>query len=160
MSAEERVSAAHHPLTWLLIQPIALYRRFISPALPPTCRYAPTCSAYAVEALRVHGPLKGLVLAVWRVLRCNPWSRGGVDHVPARGHWRPDAWVPPEDWAGNDPTIEAPLPMGLEELLRESPSTPEATGTVADPSEDPHALVHDHPVATGRTAGATRVPTT
>lgn len=81
---------------------IRFYQRFISPAFPQRCRYAPTCSAYAAEAIEVHGAAKGLVLGVWRVLRCNPWSLGGVDHVPARGRWRPDPWVPPDDWPGHD----------------------------------------------------------
>lgn len=62
--------------------PIRFYRRFISPCKPPCCRYYPTCSAYAVRAVEKHGAVKGSVLAVWRILRCNPWSRGGVDHVP------------------------------------------------------------------------------
>ena len=161
MSASDDTPTRVDPLTWLLLQPIAFYRRFVSPALPPSCRYAPTCSAYAVEALRVHGPFKGLVLAVWRVLRCNPWSSGGVDHVPARGRWRSDAWIPPEDWAGNDPTIEAPLPMGMVDTTRDAPlPSPEAAQWAADHSEDAPALVDDHPVSTGRTAGATGVPTT
>ena len=65
----------------LFIAPIRLYQRFISPALPARCRYHPTCSRYAVEAVRDYGVLKGSVLAAWRLLRCNPWSAGGVDHV-------------------------------------------------------------------------------
>ena len=61
--------------------PITLYQRFISPALPARCRYYPTCSHYAAQAVREYGVARGLVLAAWRVLRCNPWSDGGVDHV-------------------------------------------------------------------------------
>jgi uncharacterized protein len=61
--------------------PLHLYRRVISPALPQRCRYYPSCSAYAVGAVREFGVLRGSVLAVWRVLRCNPLSRGGIDHV-------------------------------------------------------------------------------
>ncbi|MDQ1686889.1 MAG: uncharacterized protein QOC82_3626 [Frankiaceae bacterium] len=61
--------------------PIVLYRRAISPALPRRCRYEPTCSAYAVEALQEFGILRGLVLATWRILRCNPFSHGGYDPV-------------------------------------------------------------------------------
>ena len=59
--------------------PIRVYQRLISPALPRRCKYHPTCSAYAVDAIRQYGILKGLVLAGWRLLRCNPWSHGGVD---------------------------------------------------------------------------------
>ena len=69
--------------TRLLIAPIALYRRFISPLKPaPSCRFHPTCSAYAIEAIRVHGPLKGPYLAVRRILKCHPFHPGGIDHVP------------------------------------------------------------------------------
>jgi uncharacterized protein len=68
----------------LLLGSIALYRRLISPALPRRCRYEPTCSAYAASAIRRFGPLRGTVLAAWRLLRCNPFSDGGFDPVPER----------------------------------------------------------------------------
>lgn len=58
------------------------YQAFVSPFLPSACRYTPTCSAYALEAVEKHGPLKGSFLALKRVLRCNPFSRGGYDPVP------------------------------------------------------------------------------
>lgn len=64
----------------VLIAPIRLYQRAISPLIPQRCRYHPSCSTYAVGAIREFGPFKGLVLAGWRLLRCNPWSHGGVDH--------------------------------------------------------------------------------
>ena len=63
------------------LAPVRLYQRAISPALPRHCKYHPTCSEYAVTAVRQYGILRGLVLAGWRVLRCNPWSHGGVDFV-------------------------------------------------------------------------------
>jgi len=63
------------------IAPIRFYQRFVSPALPARCKYAPTCSAYAAQAIREYGILRGLVLAGWRLLRCNPWSHGGWDPV-------------------------------------------------------------------------------
>ena len=69
-------------LTQLLISPIHFYRQFISPYTPPSCRYTPTCSQYAIEALRKHGPFKGLWLAVRRILRCHPWGGHGYDPVP------------------------------------------------------------------------------
>lgn len=78
------------PFRWLLIALVWTYRHTISPILPPTCRYHPSCSAYAFEALQVHGAAKGFVLATWRVLRCNPFTPGGLDPVPARGAWKPD----------------------------------------------------------------------
>jgi uncharacterized protein len=68
--------------------PIQLYRRFLSPALPRRCKYEPTCSAYALEAIRSFGVLKGTVLAAWRLLRCNPFSHGGHDPVEAQNIFR------------------------------------------------------------------------
>ena len=61
--------------------PIRLYQLLVSPLLGPRCRYYPSCSEYAVQSVRRFGILRGLVLAVWRLLRCNPWSAGGVDLV-------------------------------------------------------------------------------
>lgn len=75
-------------LAGLLIGLIRGYQRFISPLRGPTCRYYPTCSAYALQAVRTHGPIKGTALSVGRLARCNPWSRGGIDHVPEKGSWR------------------------------------------------------------------------
>ncbi len=63
---------------------IRLYQRFISPLTGAHCKYYPTCSHYALQALDKHGFVKGGILAVWRVLRCNPWARGGADPVPDR----------------------------------------------------------------------------
>ncbi|MBQ6634393.1 MAG: membrane protein insertion efficiency factor YidD [Ruminococcus sp.] len=63
---------------------IRFYQKFISPLTPPRCKYYPTCSAYALEAYRKHGLIKGTVLSTWRLLRCNPWSLGGIDYVPER----------------------------------------------------------------------------
>ena len=64
---------------------IRVYQLTISPLLGPTCKYYPSCSHYGFEAVRRHGALRGTVLAGWRVLRCNPWSNGGVDEVPDVG---------------------------------------------------------------------------
>jgi putative membrane protein insertion efficiency factor len=72
--------------TAALVAPIRVYRRFISPMLPPACRYEPTCSRYAIEAIQIHGPVKGFWLALKRILRCHPvhWLGGseGFDPVP------------------------------------------------------------------------------
>jgi putative membrane protein insertion efficiency factor len=65
-----------------LILLIKIYQKFISPLYPPCCRFQPTCSHYAVEALRTHGLIRGLVLGVRRILRCHPWHPGGYDPVP------------------------------------------------------------------------------
>ena len=73
--------------------PIDAYRRVVSPLLPARCKYEPTCSAYAAQAIREFGILRGFVLAAWRLLRCNPWSHGGFDPVaeqrvfPLRRHF-------------------------------------------------------------------------
>lgn len=68
----------------LLIGLVKIYRKFISPLKRPCCRFTPTCSEYALEALRVHGALKGTALSIYRVLRCNPFCRGGYDPVPEK----------------------------------------------------------------------------
>jgi uncharacterized protein len=75
-----RVGAAARPLIAVLTG----YQRWISPVLPPMCRFHPSCSAYAVEALQVHGALRGIWLTVRRLLRCAPWHPGGIDPVPPR----------------------------------------------------------------------------
>lgn len=69
-------------ISTLLILPIRFYRAAISPMFPPACRYVPTCSQYAIEAITKYGPLKGLWLAVKRLLRCHPWGGSGFDPVP------------------------------------------------------------------------------
>jgi len=68
-------------LAGVALAPIRAYQRFISPAMPRRCKYYPTCSAYAVDAVREFGVMRGLVLAGWRLLRCNPFSHGGYDPV-------------------------------------------------------------------------------
>lgn len=79
-------------LRQLVVAPVRAYQRLFSPAIGERCRYYPTCSTYAVQAVQDYGILRGLVLAVWRVLRCNPLSGGGVDPVreqrlfKTRGH--------------------------------------------------------------------------
>lgn len=70
-----------------MIGAIRWYQRFISPLLGHNCRFVPTCSQYAIQALQVHGALKGTLLSVWRILRCNPFGKFGFDPVPPRGHW-------------------------------------------------------------------------
>lgn len=77
------------PTTWggrLLARPIIAYRRWLSPALPARCRFYPSCSAYALEAVARHGALRGTGLALRRLLRCHPFHPGGYDPVPDAGH--------------------------------------------------------------------------
>ena len=73
-------------MTRILLAMLDFYRRWLSPALhslnPGGCRYLPTCSEYASQAITIHGPLRGSALAIWRLLRCNPFGRGGLDLVP------------------------------------------------------------------------------
>jgi putative membrane protein insertion efficiency factor len=73
----------------LAIAPLRLYQRLISPVLPARCKYYPSCSEYAVQAVKRYGILRGVVLAAWRLLRCNPWSHGGVDFVEDQTLFRP-----------------------------------------------------------------------
>ncbi len=72
----------HGPVTWAALHLIRGYRRFVSPFLPPACRFVPSCSEYGYEAIAKYGIIRGGRLAVWRVLRCNPFIRGGYDPVP------------------------------------------------------------------------------
>ena len=83
MSSKNRFrKGVRHWLVVLLSAPIHFYRGAISPLFPPSCRFTPTCSQYALEALRKHGPIKGVWLTIWRILRCNPWGGSGYDPVP------------------------------------------------------------------------------
>lgn len=66
----------------LLIGLVNVYKKFISPILPPTCRYYPTCSTYMIDALKKHGAILGLIMGISRIIRCNPFVKGGVDPVP------------------------------------------------------------------------------
>jgi putative membrane protein insertion efficiency factor len=81
---------------------IVAYRRVLSPMLGPRCRFHPSCSTYALEAISVHGAAKGTALATWRVCRCNPWNPGGVDLVPDKGRWTPEPYVSLESAAPAD----------------------------------------------------------
>jgi uncharacterized protein len=81
-------------LTAIVLAPIRVYQRWISPALPRRCKYEPTCSAYAAQAIRELGVVRGAILAVWRLARCNPLSNGGYDPVEARRFFKPKPGVP------------------------------------------------------------------
>ena len=70
------------PLTWLMVGFVKGWRAVISPLYGDVCKYYPSCSAYGLESLQVHGAFRGSALTVWRILRCNPWSHGGYDPVP------------------------------------------------------------------------------
>ena len=77
----------------LVVAPIRIYQKLVSPLVGDRCKYYPTCSEYAAQAITRFGILRGLVLAGWRLLRCNPWSRGGFDPVDAQRLFEPRAPV-------------------------------------------------------------------
>lgn len=77
-----RKSGMKKIFSYLLLLPVYFYRGYISPMTPPSCRFVPTCSEYAIEAIKKYGPFKGLYLAVRRILRCHPWGGSGYDPVP------------------------------------------------------------------------------
>ncbi|HEY3552277.1 MAG TPA: membrane protein insertion efficiency factor YidD [Solirubrobacterales bacterium] len=85
----------------LLLSPIAAYQRWVSPSLPRRCRYEPTCSAYASEAIERFGAIRGSVLAAWRLLRCNPLSHGGFDPVRERFSLRGAKPIDPSVYHGD-----------------------------------------------------------
>lgn len=87
----------------LILAPIVAYQRFVSPALPRRCKYYPTCSEYAVEAIRELGVVRGSILAAWRLVRCNPFSHGGYDPVEERPFFKP----PDDRTASNQPGAPA-----------------------------------------------------
>jgi len=78
----------------LVLAPLRLYQRIFSPALGQRCKYYPSCSEYAAQAIERFGILRGLVLAGWRLLRCNPWSHGGFDPVDEQRLFKPPTPVP------------------------------------------------------------------
>jgi uncharacterized protein len=77
----------------IAVAPIRAYQRLFSPAFGERCKYYPSCSEYAAQAVERFGILRGLVLATWRLLRCNPWSHGGVDRVEDQRLFKPRATV-------------------------------------------------------------------
>lgn len=71
-------------MKYVLMLPLYIYKKIISPLFPARCKYYPTCSSYAVQAIGRFGVIRGSILAAWRLLRCNPWSEGGIDPVPEK----------------------------------------------------------------------------
>ena len=91
-------------MKWLALTLLRFYQVAISPLFGPRCKYYPTCSNYAIEAIRVQGTFKSIGLAAWRLLRCNPWSRGGVDFPPGSTLEVP---IPPDEPADDQPGEDA-----------------------------------------------------
>lgn len=106
------------PAGWLLVGLLTIYRRFISPLLGPRCRFYPSCSAYALEAVQVHGAVRGSWLAVRRLGRCHPFHPGGLDPVPGPSREQGSATVAEGDAVSSD---------GISPRLREQ-STRELAG--------------------------------
>ena len=97
------------PIARVLLWMLDFYQKGISPLTPPSCRFESTCSAYAVGAVRAHGAWRGTWLAVWRLLRCGPWTRGGWDPVPEpRARSVPVPAPPSEDSPTEDPPATDP----------------------------------------------------
>jgi uncharacterized protein len=82
------------PIRWVVLLPLRAYQLLVSPLLGNRCKYYPSCSEYAVQAIDRFGILRGLVLAGWRLLRCNPWSHGGFDPVDEQRLFRPRTPAP------------------------------------------------------------------
>ena len=93
-TAAPRISSLRELPATCMIAVLKAYRVVISPLYGQVCRFFPSCSAYALEAVTVHGALRGSALAARRICRCHPWNDGGVDHVPAGGRSFPDGKVP------------------------------------------------------------------
>ena len=94
MSSERTGGRFGAALRWLVVLPIRIYQRLLSPLLGQRCRYYPSCSEYAAQAIQRFGILRGLVLAGWRLLRCNPLSNGGFDPVEDQRLFKPRAPAP------------------------------------------------------------------
>lgn len=86
--AQTALQSAIRALREMVLAPVHIYRRVISPALPQRCKYYPSCSTYAVQAVRELGVVRGMIVAAWRLARCNPWSHGGVDELADRRLFR------------------------------------------------------------------------
>lgn len=90
----------------ILISLIKFYKKFISPLTAARCKYYPTCSTYALQAIEKFGALRGTALAVWRLLRCNPWSMGGIDYVPEKFTFKVKKYdYSCDDCCGDDPDM-------------------------------------------------------
>jgi len=84
----EALGRVHAAAVWIVLAPLRAYQRAVSPLLPRRCKYHPTCSAYAAESVRTLGITRGVIVAAWRLARCNPWSDGGYDPLEARRLFR------------------------------------------------------------------------
>ncbi|MGY1770245.1 membrane protein insertion efficiency factor YidD [Blastococcus sp. SYSU D00813] len=114
------------PVARALLAALGFYSRAVSPAFPPRCRFAPTCSAYAAEAVTVHGAGRGSWLALRRLLKCAPWHPGGYDPVPPR---RAGGTAAPDHSSGS--AVPAPARTADPDRSRRDPTSPPADGRSA-----------------------------
>ena len=123
----------------LLLLLLWLYQNLVSPMRAPSCRYYPSCSSYAVGALRRHGAAKGTALAVARVCRCHPWTAGGLDPVPPVGRWRNPEDPTISDPATSDPATSdfAPADLATEGATLSDPASGSVTPEPALPDPEP-----------------------
>jgi len=118
-----------------LLASVRFYQRAISPTRPPRCRFMPTCSEYAVEALQVHGAVRGTWLAVRRLLKCAPWHPGGIDFVPEPRHSRRAGTA----GAARSSKTSAPIPGAPSPVTAESGGVPGGSGHPAGLRRGPAA---------------------
>jgi putative membrane protein insertion efficiency factor len=122
VTGDPGVRAPRRPVQAALLSAVGFYQRAISPTRPPRCRFEPSCSAYAVEAIELHGALRGGWLAARRLAKCAPWHPGGVDLVPQPGHGRSPGTPAPVRTSNS----AAPTPMAVSSSL--SPDGARSTG--------------------------------
>jgi putative membrane protein insertion efficiency factor len=124
-----------HLMIWL----VRLYKKFISPILPNTCRFTPSCSSYAIEAFEKRGFFAGFILTVWRILRCNPFCKGGYDPVPEKGFRRVKTTQHTDsETVAKEDSIEAQNATLQKALKEETDSTEGFNGqNQAEASDDP-----------------------
>jgi putative membrane protein insertion efficiency factor len=124
------------PVTWLAIGFVKAWRLLLSPLYGDVCKYRPTCSAYGLRALQVHGVVRATPLIVWRILRCNPWSNGGYDPVPGT----PEA----REWAERQARRAAERQDDAEQDSAVEQTSPvEQTGAAASSPDEPDAQLND-----------------
>ena len=102
-------SRGRRPVARVLLGVVGFYQRAVSPLFPPRCRFEPTCSAYAAEAIAVHGAARGSGLALWRLLKCAPWHPGGLDLVPPARTSSPGTARPVPSAPRRAPQEESPV---------------------------------------------------
>lgn len=132
-------------VTTAFVAMIRFYQRFISPLSGPSCRYYPTCSAYGLKSMQVHGPIKGFVLTAWRLLRCNPFTKGGVDPVPPHGYWLPNVLPNGTVRPGREALVAAVVAQQGAEVQSGSGIRHNGSGDIASTSSESDVPTSDAP---------------